>query len=67
MGAIQSKEMKKALRLLAEAEAVGAPITQVEAAQKAGLKSSSGISRQLKKTTGKARKYEKSQKLDTTL
>lgn len=63
MGAIQSKEMKKALRLLA----ADPKMTQVEAAKKAGLKSSSGISRHLKKTTGKARKYEKSQKLDTTL
>lgn len=63
MGAKQSAEMKKALRLLA----ADPKMTQVEAAKKAGLKSSSGISRHLKKTTGKARKYENNPKPDTAL
>lgn len=59
MGARQSPEMKKALRLMAKAEAEGKPITQVEAAKRAGLKSSASISKHLKKTTGESRKYEK--------
>lgn len=55
MGAKQSAEMKKALRLLRD----NPDMTQVEAAKRAGLKSSASISKHLKKTTGTSRKYEK--------
>jgi predicted transcriptional regulator len=57
VGAKQSAEMKKALRLLAKAKATGENLSQAEAARLAGV-SRSAVTKQLNKTKPETKKNE---------